>query len=134
VGGPRGSMIIDPDLDWQLLAGDACALPAMRRRLAELPASARVQLLALVDDAGELDLPASAAQVTVQAFQDAEAWLSSLAQAVPTGGEGYVWCAGEAGLMARSRLALQVVGVPTGAMRVAAYWKRGQSDYQAPKA
>lgn len=134
VGGPRGSMIIDPDLDWHLLAGDACALPAIRRRLAELPAAARVQVLALVDDPVELDLPTSMAVVAVQAFQDPEAWLAALAQAVPGHGEGYVWCAGEAGLMARSRQALQAAGVSVGAMRAAAYWKRGQADYQEPKA
>lgn len=37
VGGPRGSMILPPGLDWQLLVGDATALPAIARRLEELP-------------------------------------------------------------------------------------------------
>ncbi|MBQ0958948.1 siderophore-interacting protein [Ideonella sp. 4Y11] len=134
VGGPRGSMIIDTDLDWHLLAGDACALPAIRRRLAELPASARVQVLALADDAHELALPTSAARMTVQAFHNADAWLAALAQAVPAHGEGHVWCAGEASLMTRARQSLQAAGVATGAMRVAAYWQRGQSNDQAPQA
>ena len=42
---------------------------------------------------------------------------------------GYVWCAGEAALMARARETLRLRGVPTAAMRVAAYWKRGLTDF-----
>lgn len=49
VGGPRGSFIIPTDFDWHLLVGDDTALPAISRRLAELPAGARVVVLAEVD-------------------------------------------------------------------------------------
>jgi NADPH-dependent ferric siderophore reductase len=42
IGGPRGSFIVPMDLDWHLLVGDATALPAIARRLSELPASATV--------------------------------------------------------------------------------------------
>ena len=50
IGGPRGSMVIPLDYDWHVLAGDLSAVPAMRRRLDELPAGARVQVIALWDD------------------------------------------------------------------------------------
>jgi NADPH-dependent ferric siderophore reductase len=50
VGGPRGSFIVPTDFDWHLLIGDDTALPAISRRLAELPAGARVVVLAEVDD------------------------------------------------------------------------------------
>ena len=53
VGGPRGSFIIPTAFDWHLLIGDDTALPAISRRLAELPAGARVVVLAEVD--GEAD-------------------------------------------------------------------------------
>jgi NADPH-dependent ferric siderophore reductase len=50
VGGPRGSFIIPTDFEWHLLIGDDTALPAISRRLAELPAGARVVVLAEVED------------------------------------------------------------------------------------
>jgi NADPH-dependent ferric siderophore reductase len=53
VGGPRGSFIIPTEFDWHLLIGDDTALPAISRRLAELPAGARAVVLAEVD--GEAD-------------------------------------------------------------------------------
>ena len=40
IGGPRGSFIIPTTFDWHLLAGDDTALPAIGRRLAELPSAA----------------------------------------------------------------------------------------------
>ena len=53
VGGPRGSFIVPTEFDWHLLIGDDTALPAISRRLAELPAGARVVVLAEVDSAAE---------------------------------------------------------------------------------
>ncbi|MCF7697685.1 siderophore-interacting protein, partial [Mycetohabitans sp. B2] len=42
VGGPRSSLVIPTDFDWHLLIGDDTALPAIARRLDELPADTRV--------------------------------------------------------------------------------------------
>lgn len=53
VGGPRGSFIVPTEFDWHLLIGDDTALPAISRRLAELPAGARVVVLAEVDSAAD---------------------------------------------------------------------------------
>jgi NADPH-dependent ferric siderophore reductase len=48
LAGPRGSMVVPARLDWHLLLGDETAMPAIERRLAELPegtrAIVRVQL------------------------------------------------------------------------------------------
>ncbi len=49
VGGPRGSFIVPTDFDWHLLIGDDTALPAITRRLAELPGDARTIVLVEVD-------------------------------------------------------------------------------------
>jgi NADPH-dependent ferric siderophore reductase len=59
IGGPKGSMIIPTDYDWHLLAGDASALPAIRRRLQELPEGSRALVLAQIPDASDRVLPTS---------------------------------------------------------------------------
>ncbi|RZL61299.1 MAG: siderophore-interacting protein [Variovorax sp.] len=61
VGGPRGSFIVPTEFDWHLLIGDDTALPAIARRLAELPVGARVVVLAEVDsEADEVPMPTRA--------------------------------------------------------------------------
>ncbi len=52
LGGPRGSFIIPTTYDWHLLVGDETALPAISRRLAELPARTRTVVVAEVDGRG----------------------------------------------------------------------------------
>ncbi len=49
LGGPRGSFIIPTTYDWHLLIGDETALPAISRRLAELPARTRTVVVVEVD-------------------------------------------------------------------------------------
>jgi NADPH-dependent ferric siderophore reductase len=57
VGGPRGSFIISTDgIDSHVLIGDETALPAIGRRLEELPASARA-LVVLESDGGSTGYP-----------------------------------------------------------------------------
>jgi NADPH-dependent ferric siderophore reductase len=61
VGGPRGSFIVPTAFDWHLLIGDDTALPAISRRLAELPKGARAVVLAEVDSAADhVNLPTAA--------------------------------------------------------------------------
>lgn len=131
VGGPRGSMIIDPEHDWHLLMGDDSALPAIRRRVAELPAGASAQVLARVADPADLCLPVSAARVAVQWADQDERWLQQLADWPLPAGDGFVWCAGEARVMAQARALVQAKGHPLAASRIAAYWKHGTADFHA---
>lgn len=129
VGGPRGSMIVPMDYEWHLLAGDATALPAIHRRLEELPAGSRALVLADVEEADRRAFD-SKAEVSLQWVDGDEAWLAALAALKLPPGEGYAWCAGEASVMARAReVLLQQHGHPREAMRVAAYWKRGATAF-----
>jgi NADPH-dependent ferric siderophore reductase len=132
VGGPRGSMIVPLDYDWHLLVGDATALPAIARRLEELPANARVEVFVHLDDpVDRRELP-STAEVRVHWCASADALVDAVrAWALPAG-EGFAWCAGEAATMATLReVLLQDKGLPKEAARIAAYWKQGASDFHA---
>ena len=130
IAGPRGSMILPDGLDWQLLAGDATALPAIHRRLEELPAGADVQVLVRLDHPDDARRIHSAARLRLQWLHDDEAWLAALHDWAPPAGEGFVWAAGEAGLMRRARELLRTrYALPGSAMRVSAYWKRGAAEF-----
>ena len=126
IGGPRGSFIVPTDYTWHLLIGDDTALPAVARRLEELPAGARAIVRMMVADAADRRLPVSAAEVDVQWLASTDALLASVrALALPTG-DGYAWCAGEAATTAAlRRIVVDEKGHSRHAIRAAAYWKRG---------
>lgn len=133
VAGPRGSMVVDAGLDWHWLAGDATALPAVARRLAELPSDASVTVLLAAAAADRRALPAQDRLTGLDLrWLDGEAALVDALRALPLpAGEGFAWCAAEAGTAAALRAALAAKCLPKEAMRVAAYWKRGASSFHA---
>ena len=125
IGGPRGSFIVPTDFDWHLLIGDETALPAVARRLEELPAGTRAIVRMAVDPADRRLLPSAADVDLLWVDTDAALLAAIRALALPAG-EGYAWCAGEAGTMAELRRALvDDKGHDRHAIRAAAYWKRG---------
>ena len=130
IGGPRGSLIIPVDYEWQLLVSDETGLPAISRRLEELPAGTRATVIAKVDDAADRRIFAGEAAVDVRwVASDAELLAAVQAWPLPAG-EGYAWCAGEAATMAAVRHELVAVkGLGKHAIRAAAYWKRGGSGH-----
>ncbi|MRW84078.1 siderophore-interacting protein [Pseudoduganella sp. FT26W] len=129
IAGPRGSMIIPMDYAWHVLAGDATALPAIRRRLEELPKDARVQVLVAADGAASLSFH-SEAQVAPQFFGSQQALLAAIRALQLPQGEGFFWFAGEASVAAQVRDAVFVdKGHPREAARISAYWKQGASGH-----
>lgn len=131
IGGPRGSFIVPTDYPWFLLVGDTSALPAIARRLEELPTEAHVWVVAEVPEADRRPLPAAATLDLrwVDSAADCEAAVRALT--LPAG-EGYVWCAGEAATMARlRRLLVEEKGHSPHAIRASAYWKRGTQAHHA---
>jgi NADPH-dependent ferric siderophore reductase len=128
IAGPRSSLIIPTDYDWHLLAGDATAIPAIARRLEELPADARVIVVLQVADVRERRNFQSAAAPKVLWVRDATELIDTVRALALPPGEGYAWCAGEANAMAALRRVLvEEKGQPAHAIRAAAYWKQGAS-------
>lgn len=127
IAGPRGSMVVPKDLPWHWLLGDASALPAIERRLAELPAGTRAAVCLQLDDAADRRPLATAAQLDLH-------WVADLAQAarelpLPEG-DGFIWAAGEHADMAALRRELMArPGVNPRRMRISAYWKRGAAAH-----
>lgn len=129
IGGPRGSFIIPTDYDWHLLAGDETALPAIARRLEELPAGTRAIVLLQVAEADRRTL-ASQADVELRWVDSDAALLEATRGLTLPAGEGYAWCAGEAHTMAAMRqILVEEKGHDRQAIRAAAYWKRGAANH-----
>jgi len=132
-GGPRGSLVIPDDFDWYLFVGDETALPAIGRRLEELPASTRAIVVAEIADKTEEQQFASRAAVEVRWLyrNTAAAGKTSLLQDALAGlslpsGEGYAWVATEAATAKALRQYLvEQRGLDKERVKAAAYWKRG---------
>ncbi|MES3003325.1 MAG: siderophore-interacting protein [Pseudomonadota bacterium] len=130
IGGPRSSFVIPADWDWHLLVGDSAALPAIDRRLEELPAGSRVVVLAQAGDANDERQFRCAADLDARWFRTETELVSAVAAFQPPAGDGYTWCAGEAATMKRLRDVLLIdKQLPRECVRVAAYWKRGASSH-----
>ncbi|SMG61437.1 siderophore-interacting protein [Paraburkholderia susongensis] len=137
VGGPRGSFVIPTAFDWHLLVGDDTALPAIARRLEELPAGARVAaVIEVADPSARIEFTTQAELHLVWCYRSergrqARARGEALLQAVrdtylPESGEGYVWAAGEAASIRAVRQHLcGERGVNKTRIRAASYWKQG---------
>lgn len=128
IGGPRGSMILPLAMDWHLLIGDDSALPAVTRRLEELPAGARVDAVLLVGAADRRTL-VTRADARIHWVDSDDALLQVLKALPLQSGAGLAWGGGEAALMARVRQVLVETGMPRQAAKVSAYWKRGVADH-----
>jgi NADPH-dependent ferric siderophore reductase len=126
IAGPRGSFIIPVDYDWHLLVGDDTAIPAIARRLEELPSGARAIVILQMPHAEDRRSFTTKAALTVQWVGDTNALLQAVRALALPGGEGYAWCAGEAVAMAALRkILVEEKGHDRHAIRAAAYWKEG---------
>ena len=128
IGGPRGSMILPLAMDWHLLIGDDSALPAVTRRLEELPAGARVDAVLLVGAADRRTF-ITRADARIHWVDSDDALLQVLKDLPLQPGAGLAWGGGEAALMTRVRQVLVETGMPRQAAKVSAYWKRGVADH-----
>lgn len=133
VGGPRGSFVVPDDFDWYLFAGDETALPAIGRRLEELPAGSRAIVVAEVADAGEEQNFETRARLETHWLHrdgaepgDPSLLQKTIASLKLPPGEGYAWVAAEAATAKSLRRHLvDRRGLPKDRVKAAAYWKRG---------
>jgi NADPH-dependent ferric siderophore reductase len=141
VGGPRGSMVMEGDFDGYLMVGDETALPAIARRLEELPAGARVWVVAEVADAKEEQTFRTLADLTVRwvhrgALDDAvspgpaaspgDAVVAALRDLRLPDGDVYAWVAAESSVAKAVRAYLVGErGLNKAWVKAAGYWRRG---------
>ncbi|MGA7955489.1 MAG: siderophore-interacting protein, partial [Xanthobacteraceae bacterium] len=133
LGGPRGSFVIPTTYDWHLLIGDETALPAISRRLAELPARTRTVVVVEVDGPDdETALPTAADAAVTWAHRngvaagDSDVLAKTLAKLKLPAGDYYGWVACES-LIAKA-LRRQLIadhGANPKWLRAAGYWRRG---------
>ena len=98
IGGPRGSMVVPDIFDSYLLIGDETALPAIARRLEELPAGRQVLAVIEVQNAAERQALDSAAQVQViwvERDAGGQDLISTVRQVQVPQGKLYAWVATE---------------------------------------
>jgi NADPH-dependent ferric siderophore reductase len=133
VGGPRGSFVVNGEFDWHLLVADEAGLPAIARRLSELPANTKVFVVAEVADAHEEQPFATQADVHVtwlhrrgQPPGQGNALIDALAKEALPSSAGYTWIACESNVARKLRnFLITERGFDKHWIKAAGYWKHG---------
>jgi NADPH-dependent ferric siderophore reductase len=132
IGGPRGSFVVRSGFDYYVLIGDETALPAIGRRIEELPADARVFAFIEIADSGErqhFTTPATLELTWVERNTGASLLETVRATAFPSG-SGYVFIAGEAAMSGALREHFVTErGHDPDLIKAASYWRRGEADF-----
>lgn len=130
IAGPRGSFVIPAVFDWHLLIGDETALPAIGRRLEELPSTAKALVVVKLEaDSGKIAL-AGTCQFEVHWVVESGAETvgvleSTVHSVVLPEGEGYVWAAGEySDVKAVRQYLIAERGIDKSRIRASSYWRR----------
>jgi NADPH-dependent ferric siderophore reductase len=130
IAGPRGSFIVPTDYAWHLFVGDATALPAIARRMEELPEDAIAMVIVQIDDPADKRRFKSKSLFNAVWTREADELLREVESLHLPSGDGYVWCAAEAGVATRVReILVDQKGHDKHAIRASAYWKHGASAH-----
>ena len=130
IGGPRGSMVVPDMFDSYLLIGDETALPAIARRLEELPANRRALVVVEVENAAEEQTLNSAASVDViWVHRDGSNNLLEIVQGLSIPQDKlYAWVATETALSRKvRRVLLDTHGLNEEFVKAAGYWRLDSS-------
>ena len=127
------------DLQHYILIGDETALPAIRRRLGELPASANVHVIAEVNGAADETALPSAANVSATWVHRAGKAAASEAFMLPVladlqlpKADVQVWIACEREQARQIREWFLEQGWDKHTVRYASYWNKGTAAYHEP--
>lgn len=139
IGGPRGSMVLPADLQWQWLIGDESALPAIGRRLEELGEEVDVTVLIETEDADPLPSLQLGPRRRLQrvrrpgqgtAVELAAPLVAALAALPSPTGRGHAFAAAESQTVKAVRaLLVGQHGLSKDQVRASAYWRRGSSGH-----
>ncbi|MGV3573876.1 MAG: siderophore-interacting protein [Devosia sp.] len=140
IGGPRGSMVVPTTYDWYLLVGDETALPAIGRRIEELPENAVVVAVVEVDSAAEeqtFETRADLDLIYVHRNGAPAGSTTLLLDKVKTldlpKGDAYAYIAGESGMSKSVRQHLtETRGFNPEWVKAAGYWLTGTADAHEP--
>ena len=134
IGGPRGSMIVPDIFDSYLLIGDETALPAIARRLEELPANRRALVVVEIENAQEqqpLNSAASVEVIWVHRDAPAEDLLSTVEHLKTPAGELYTWVATESALSRKlRRVLLDTHSLNDEFVKAVGYWRLDDSPQE----
>ncbi|MDY7064673.1 NADPH-dependent ferric-chelate reductase [Pseudomonas extremaustralis] len=130
IGGPRGSMIVPDIFDSYLLIGDETALPAIGRRLEELPAGRRVLAVIEIDNPAERQALHSAAEVEViWVVRGRDDLLETVRNLKLPGGTLYSFVATETKLSRQlRRVLLDTHKVDEAFLKAVGYWRAEGSE------
>lgn len=130
IGGPRGSMIVPDMFDSYLLIGDETALPAIGRRLEELPAGRRVLAVIEIDNPAERQALHSAAEVEViWVVRGRDDLLETVRNLKLPGGTLYSFVATETKLSRQlRRVLLDTHQVDEAFLKAVGYWRAEGSE------
>ena len=130
IGGPRGSMLIPLTFDGYVLIGDDTALPAIARRLEELPAGTKVCVVAEVDGMEDRQNFATKADASVRWVYRQAGHANCLNDALkamhmPQGiVHAWVACESDQAKLIRQQL-IEDHGVNPKWIKASGYWRKG---------
>lgn len=134
IGGPRGSILLSTSFDGFVLIGDETALPAMTRRIGEIPHDKPVLAVIEVDGTDDLlPLPSHPRLQTVWVHRDGTGAARSLPSALealaPPDGDLQIWVAAESSVAKAVRhVLLTRWGANPKWVKASAYWRRGDES------
>ncbi len=132
IAGPRSSFVPEGDFDWHVLIGDETALPAIGRRIEELPSGARVVAFIEIADSAERQSFATGTSLDltwIERDATAETLLDAVRAAPLPPGDGYAFVACEdAAARALRRLLVEDRKLDPAFVKVYRYWLRGAPD------